>query len=296
MRLVSNFSKGVLSAPIIATDLVIAITGGGTFPAIAAPDDMVAWLDDGVNREPVLITAHVAGSGNFTVTRAWEKVANAGPAAFAFAAGTKFENRFSAETIESWMRTVPHGHPQAAGITDYYEHPGVVGWHGPNDAFTGFSASTLYYFPWLVETPITIDSLALEVMGTGAGLFRLGIARADRFWQPDKLILDAGTLSPGTSGAKFLSITPITLLPGRYLAMLNTDAAATYTLRSQRAHGPMGFNIREGGTGNLANHIRSMSVARAQSAFPDPPPVATFSLDSGDTWFDYCVLARVSSP
>jgi hypothetical protein len=130
LRLVSNLSKGTLSVAINTTDTSVVLnTGeGDTFPVVAAPDDMVAFLDDGTNVEAVLITAHTSLSETFTVTRAAQKIANAGPTAYSFGTGTKFQHRLSmgqVDEIETALLGVP---PHVGGAEVFRKIAGQQQW------------------------------------------------------------------------------------------------------------------------------------------------------------------------
>jgi hypothetical protein len=157
---------------------------------------------------------------------------------------------------------VLHGRVKISGITQPYTVPG-----GLLAAVANItpSADTLYYSPFILTVPITIDQLATEftTTGTAGKLARFGIATADANFLPQTLVIDAGTLDAGTSGVQTLAISATVLAPGRYVTCVNSPNAGGGTLRVLRS--PSCF---AGLSATLATEMWTMSVSRVQSAFP----------------------------
>lgn len=177
------------------------------------------------------------------------------------------------------------------GGTAQYTVPGVD--------FSGIStraltASRIYYSPWLVVSPITIDQLAIEVTTAGAAgkIARLAIYNADTDWQPTSKVVDAGTVvvDPGAVPAVTTASVSLTLAPGRYLSALISDG--TPTLRVWRGTGrPFGLLAALGTT----SIITLAFVAGSGSTLPDPGTAWTGSV-GGTTAMEHVILARVSTP
>lgn len=70
------------------------------------------------------------------------------------------------------------------------------------------SANVLRAIPFVCPKDITLDRIAIQVTGTAAGDTRLGIYRATSTTNlyPDALVLDAGTVSVGSTGLKSITI------------------------------------------------------------------------------------------
>lgn len=176
---------------------------------------------------------------------------------------------------------------------------GTAQYSVPGSDFSGITtraltASRIYYSPWLVTTPITIDQLAIEVTTAGAAgkVARLAIYNADTDWQPASKVVDAGTVvvDPGAVPAVTTASVSVTLAPGRYLSALISDG--TPTLRVWRATGrPFGLLAALGAT----SIITLTFVAGSGNALPDPGTAWTGTVGGG-TAMEHVILARVSTP
>lgn len=137
-----------------------------------------------------------------------------------------------------------------------------------SNATQSLVANRVYYQPFVVTSPITVDMTQFSVTAgpTSAASVRTGIYRADSNYQPTgAAVLDAGNTSVATSatGTFFTQVTPVTLQPGAYVVALNTSVAMT--LRVQRG-GIVGTNV-----GNGTSSIYSLMYAsQTQGAFPNP--------------------------
>lgn len=103
---------------------------------------------------------------------------------------------------------------RAATGTTFYNIPGIN--LGAVGTFT-IVVDTLYHFPMVVTTPITINTFAIEITtAVAATNVRIGLYTADRDWQPETRVVDAGTIDSATTGVKTISSTQ-SLDVGRYL-------------------------------------------------------------------------------
>lgn len=109
-----------------------------------------------------------------------------------------------------------------------------VGWTAPpGNCFTSFNqgvlADTLYYNWYYTPTPYEIDQLRISVASaSSSGVARIGIyASNDGDWQPDELLLDAGTVSTASTGIKTIDITD-TVVDGAFLIGIVADESLTY--------------------------------------------------------------------
>jgi hypothetical protein len=151
-------------------------------------------------------------------------------------------------------------------------------------------ANRLYYEPFLVTSPITIDQLSVEVTGAGAGstTARIGIYNADTDWQPTSLVVDGGTVAVDSTGVKSASISQA-LLPGRYLFCVYSDG--TPTLRIVRGGSRVaGLDSAMG----ASPFTQSLYVSRSYSALPSTGDVWS-SRTQGSTPFQHFVVARIAS-
>lgn len=102
MHVFSNNSTATILSGITDSDVTVTVQQGegNLFPAINAPDFAYATLENvsGV-WEIVKITTHTAGLDQFVIERAQED-----STAAAFAAGSRFEIRLTAGSIESFIQ------------------------------------------------------------------------------------------------------------------------------------------------------------------------------------------------
>jgi hypothetical protein len=188
---------------------------------------------------------------------------------------------------------VASGRPRRSAQSDY-SLPGV-GFVGAISVT--LTANRLYYYPFVVSTTISIDQLALvDVLtadGGTPGALAVGIVSMDTDWQPTARVIDAGTLSLATTGAKSLALgSPFQLTPGRYAVAANSNTG-TAILRAYTGISPASSLVPGGG----ANAIRTaMFVARTyDGTIPAAPPAWTGD-GAGNSPFVYPVFLRVSTP
>lgn len=142
------------------------------------------------------------------------------------------------------------------------------------------SANTVYYAPFEVTAPLTVDAMAYSIAVTQAagGNVRMGIYAADSNLQPTGApLFDSGDapFTTSTTGAVLKQGTAVTLQPGVYLSAFNTSAAIT------QVRSPVGgiatLNTTLGGS--MFTH--TLSVAQTQGAFPSPGTAWTARGTSG---------------
>jgi hypothetical protein len=111
---------------------------------------------------------------------------------------------------------------------------GAAWWYVPGNQPMGATTKALNtpyqsYYPWYVDVAYLIDQVAIEVTTAGAGaLVRAGLYNADTNWQPTTLLVDFGTFDASTTGVKIITLgTPLTLAPGRYVAVLHDNVNVT---------------------------------------------------------------------
>lgn len=182
---------------------------------------------------------------------------------------------------------IPEGRAVAGGTT-YLSLPGIE----PNGAVSTatITADTLFYFPIVVTTPITVDLITIDITGAAAAgkIARLGIYNAGLDWQPTALLLDAGTVAADSTGQKSIVISQA-LPAGRYLLVENSDGAPT--LRAVRGGSRyIGYGASLGAT----PYIVSLSAAQALQAFAGTGVAWARNLSSSP--FLQAIFLRVSVP
>jgi hypothetical protein len=133
-------------------------------------------------------------------------------------------------------------------------------------------ADRLWYFPYTVDEPLTIDGLTVQVTtAVASSELRLGLYAADTAWQPTGApIVDAGVVDCSTTGYKTASFSAVTLSRGRYVGVMIADD--TQTLR--RHYGSIAAAF--GTASTITNTFTWSLYVDSQSSvftngFPDPP-------------------------
>jgi hypothetical protein len=142
--------------------------------------------------------------------------------------------------------------------------------NGQMSAQTTLSATinTVYYAPFEVTAPITLDAMAFNLNAAPAagGNVRMGVYAADSNLQPTGApLFDSGdvAITTGTTGVVLKQGTAVTLQPGVYLTAFNTGTAVT-------------LRVPTGGIATITTamgasmFVSTMSVAQTQGAFPTP--------------------------
>ena len=182
--------------------------------------------------------------------------------------------------------TVARPRPNPASGT-YFTIPGFI--YGSTST-TNLNNNSMRYEPVIVDTPITLDQLAIEVTTLAAsGLARLGIFNSDLDWQPTTLVVDAGTVDCSTTGVKTASIST-TLAAGNYLFAV--IANATIGVRAYLgASLNYGFGTALGNTAVLPQWTATVSFA----AFASNP--TKWTGNGGDNVQSrHTVVCHVSTP
>lgn len=96
------------------------------------------------------------------------------------------------------------------------------------------AANTIYANCIHVPRPLTFTRIGIEVTVLSAGNARLGLFTCGTDGAPGTLLLDAGTVSTGTTGIKEITISQ-TLQPGYYWAVVVGDATPTIRGLGQNA-------------------------------------------------------------
>jgi len=151
--------------------------------------------------------------------------------------------------------------PHAAGLY-YGSQLGVGGL-----TTVAHTLNTLFGCPFFVPVITTYTSIVCEVTTLSAGNLRMGIYRDSTSapGTPGALVLDAGVVSTGTTGAKSITISQ-SLDPGWYWLASVSDASAT--LRAYTAANSLHWLGFTSATDTNV-HI-GRSVAFTYAALPDP--------------------------
>jgi hypothetical protein len=155
----------------------------------------------------------------------------------------------------------------------------------------GLTVNRIYYMPWFVSTPISIDQLVVEVTvaSAAATVTRVALYNADTAWQPTSRVIDAGTVDSTTTGVKTISVS-LALPVGRYLAAVISDGVPT--LRVARGGTRyVGINAAIGASAL----IQQLTATGSGNALPDPGTVWN-TASGGTNPMDQMVFARVSTP
>jgi hypothetical protein len=139
-------------------------------------------------------------------------------------------------------------------------------------------ANTLDYEPFLLEAPIVLNGLAVDVTTLAAGTTRLGIARLDNNYDAIDLVVDAGTVDVSTTGWKALTGLSVPLAPGLY-AKLRISNVACSLARHQCGISP-GYISRQ-----FIRTLSATSQSAQHTAFSEPLPAATAGVDWDTAFF-----------
>lgn len=198
---------------------------------------------------------------------------------------TSYGRSFGAPSATSG--SVPQKLGSLAG-TDLYGIPGAF-------PFTRESiplgANADHFFPWFAWESITVIELAIYVNVAAAGNARLAIYNADADWQPTTLVVDAGTVSTGTTGKKAVTSLTAALTAGsRYLAAINLSGTGV-SLEAWNSPSPIGGIPDNLGAGSNNSVVEVLYNARAHAAFPDPGTVwSAVDAKPGPPW--HVIVAR----
>ena len=147
-----------------------------------------------------------------------------------------------------------------------------VGGFGIASGTFAIAADTLYAIPFYVGKAVTVTRIGINVTTTGAAAnARLGIYQLED-GEPTALVLDAGTVSVGTTGEKEATISEA-LSPGLYMLAVVADGAVTltgFTPTSTTIYHVMGSDA-------LGDFTEGASRSFTYAALPDPFGTATIA-------------------
>ncbi len=180
---------------------------------------------------------------------------------------TVFDANFATQTADALAFTESSSNAATVTVTTTRYAYGVPGVHFTGAGTQALTANTVYYQPFEVTAPLTLDFMALQVTtaAAGNGNLRLGVYAADANLQPTGApLFDSGdiTVTSGATGILSRQGTPVTLQPGVYLTATNTSVGFT----AQTFLGGISFVPTTMGT----NITVLTSVAQTQGAFPTP--------------------------
>lgn len=153
---------------------------------------------------------------------------------------------------------------------------GAVGSGSYNDQDT---SGRLNIFPWIHEYGGEIDAFIINctTAGSGGTILRIGLYRVGSDGNPAGLIVESGSISVSSTGAKTSTFTAFVLPPGHYwLALLSTATTALYT----GSTGTAGSVLR--GPASIGNSINDLAVAGyalgvSTSAMPSTCPAISWT-------------------
>jgi hypothetical protein len=142
---------------------------------------------------------------------------------------TVFDANLATQTADALAFTESSSNAATVTVTTTRYAYGLPGVQFNGAATQALTANTVYYAPFEVTAPITLDFMALEIAtGTPVGNLRLGVYAADSNLQPTGApLFDSGDLAFTTAGILSRQGTPVTLQPGVYLTATNSSAGIT---------------------------------------------------------------------
>lgn len=239
------------------TSIAVTLTSGTA--SLIGPGSVLRF-DDTTNVEEMFCTA-ISGTGTsrtLTVTRGFN-----GTVAAAHAATAKiYDVRYVSTTDRIHPSDQGHARLAAAviqtvaGLTRTYNQiAGGAGYganrdqslrdqyyvytRGTRTTFGGATQNVAYAVPLYVPQPCTITTLGFEVVTTAGGagsVTRVGLYRESQNGKPGQLMLDAGTTTTTTTGAKEITGLWAPIKPGwYYMVLVAQGSATTPTFRSINA-------------------------------------------------------------
>lgn len=165
--------------------------------------------------------------------------------------------------VERYLRVVAEGRGYY-GATSLIGIPGVYPYAMATQAL---GADTIYYFPFLATTPITINQVIIEITtGAAAGKkCRIAIYDADINWQPVVRKIVSAEIAIDGVAVVTTNVTATILPAGRYLIALILQEAATF-----RVVIPAFNFLQIVPTFGAGGMVTLVSVAQAYGALPDP--------------------------
>lgn len=154
----------------------------------------------------------------------------------------------------------------------------------------GTAANRAYYFPFLFDTARTVDSISWEVTTAAAGgsLARWSLYQADANWQPDALIVDAGTAAVDATGIAQITGLAQAVPAGRVLLKFHSDGAPTF--RYVEGTSPVSI-VRHVASGNKVGAQLYVAETFAAAADPGTNWNTVTYLNAGFQYFAWLGLA-----
>jgi hypothetical protein len=181
---------------------------------------------------------------------------------------TVFDANFATATADALAFTESSSNAATVTITTTRYSYGIP--NGQMAAQTTLTATinTVYYAPFEVTAPITLDAMAFNLNASPAanGNVRMGVYAADSNLQPTGApLFDSGdvAITTSTTGVVLKQGTPATLQPGVYLSAFNTGTAVTLRVATG------GMATINTGMG-AAMYVSTLTAAQTQGAFPSP--------------------------
>lgn len=169
------------------------------------------------------------------------------------------------------------------GGTTYCGIPGVI-LGSQNTA--GLTANEVRYFPFYVDSPVTIVLIQCEITTQAAGgkFARMGICTlSPTTFLPLTQLLDSGNVVADTLGVKAVAVSQ-PLAVGPHAAFINTDG--TPTVRTYRGNIEGGFALPTMGSAGMLGSLRANQTF---GAFPSPTPTAATSVVGSSGGIDFAV-------
>lgn len=138
------------------------------------------------------------------------------------------------------------------------------------------AAGALDMVPFYVPVTQTFDRIAINVTTAAAGNARLGLYADTGAVYPGIRLLDAGVVTTGTTGIRWVAISPsLTLAPGLYWTARLQDA--TPSIQGLSGHGLIAL-----GSDDLAAIVTGWRLTRVYGdGLPDPFPAGAAFLTAG---------------
>lgn len=151
------------------------------------------------------------------------------------------------------------------------------------------TANRLYYTPIYLSRQLTVSAFYIRVTGAAVnGAIRVGIYKADKNWQPESLVVDAGAIDTSSTGTKSVSLSPEQILqPGRYLIaqVFNNSTNDIQIYRATARYA--GFAASD------LTFTQTMYVSYTYSTLPTTP-LKWDTIDIGSTAMLYFTLLKIS--
>jgi hypothetical protein len=201
---------------------------------------------------------------------------------------TVFDANLATQTADALAFNESSSNNATVTITTTRYAYGVPNAHLASQNTQSATINTVYYAPFEVTAPITLDAMAFNLNAAPAagGNVRLGVYAADSNLQPTGApLFDSGdvAITTGTTGVVLKQGTAVTLQPGVYLSAFNTGTAVTLRV-------PVGGIANITTTMGASMYVSTLSAAQTQGAFPSPGTAWTARGTSATGTFHLAVM------